>query len=400
VRAIVFDVSDTLVGPHGLVDGVPELWDFCAQHAIKRFVAATHPSDIGRLHAHGIWEDGGFAGRDRGVTINKGSTEFVTRPAREAGVALSDIIYVGDNDKTDARTAANARVPYFRATWAHPHGQAGKYGIPVSSVRALMDYISLYLLKQRLWYWGTSGHDARGRPFSYRAVADCLSINATWAQSHFAVIATSVLKDKDNTSPYRRYLPFFQHQLLSSLYLANWAQESDLWAVVPGHTTTSHVHPVLSPLVKEASTLSRHRPAELLVRHATVPSSREEKNRRQIPRFDKHVRSIHLNPDYKGILQGKRILLADDFITDGKTSEWCRNLLLAGGAGDVLCVAVGKFPTNSFGIWAPRPGVSFDPFIPVTLSDDDFERTWASQDKDASAQAELLVAFDMFEKTL
>jgi len=400
LRAIVFDVSDTLVGPNGLVDGVPELWDFCAQCGIKRFVAATHRSDIGQLHAHGIWEDGGFAGRDPGVSINKGSTEFITRPAREANVPLSDIIYVGDNDKTDARTAANAKVPYFRAMWARPHGQTGQYGIPMASVRALIDYISLYLLKEHSWYWSALGHDAHGRPFNYRAVADCLSINAPAAQAHFATIATNVLKDKDNRSPYRRYLPFFQHQLLASLYLANWAQESDLWAVVPGHTTSSQIHPVLSPFVKEASILSRGRPVELLVRHVTVPSSREEKNRKLIPRFDKHVRSIYLNPDYKRTLPGKRVLLADDFTTDGKTSEWCRNLLLAGGARDVLCVAVGKFPTSQLGIWTPRSGVSFDPFAPISLSDTDFDRIWVSQNKDTNAQSELLAAFDKFENAL
>ena len=109
---------------------------------------------------------------------------------------------------------------------------------------------------------------------------------------------------------------------------------------------------------------------------------------------------MRLNPIYQDKIADKRILVMDDFITDGYSGEWARTLLLEAGASEVICVGVGKFPRRGqqpFMVQSPRPGVHIDPFGAAHLGTEDFDTVAAAESKTATAQSELLQSFAAFQ---
>jgi ComF family protein len=68
---------------------------------------------------------------------------------------------------------------------------------------------------------------------------------------------------------------------------------------------------------------------DILVRHKRTPSMRglDHKRRRQAV-----GNAFALHPKYKGKLKGRRIILIDDVLTTGATSDGCVAMLKRGGA--------------------------------------------------------------------
>ncbi len=399
IRAIIFDVSGTLLGPSGPVAGIADLWAFCETHDIACILAANEPIHIAMLHAAGYY--GKIEHTPATLRIPKPSTLYVTEPLRQLGIQPSEAIYVGNSDKTDAYCAANAKVLYIRAGWAPKPGQ--QYGIALASVRELLHFIDLYLLKSTPWYWTTSGTDTAGRRYSYQAVAECRSIHTSPLQEVLTEAATHVLKVDTSYNPAAaaRYLPFFQSHLLASLYLSGLAQRAQVWAVMPGHLVRAQEHTVLTPFVAQASIQTRGRPAPLLMRHTDAPSSREERNTVGQAQFVTQVRTVQLSARDRDQVVGKRVLVLDDFITDGYSGEWARTLLLAAGASEVMCAAVGKFPRKngqSFAVQVPRPETLITPFQPSALTANDFAALPVGERRTAAAQSDLLRSFTLFQQ--
>ena len=64
-------------------------------------------------------------------------------------------------------------------------------------------------------------------------------------------------------------------------------------------------------------------------------------------------------------IEGKSILVIDDFTTAAYSFECARNLLLEAGAAEVVSVALGKYRLQQC-TEAPRPGYHWDAFQPKT----------------------------------
>jgi FMN phosphatase YigB (HAD superfamily) len=104
LRAIVFDVSGTLLGSTGPIAGVADLWTFCAAHDIKLILAANDATDIARLHSFGYYGDQENSPATLG--IRKPSPLYVSSPLHALGLRPEEAIYVGDSDGTNAYCAA------------------------------------------------------------------------------------------------------------------------------------------------------------------------------------------------------------------------------------------------------------------------------------------------------
>ncbi len=392
IRGVVLDVSETLLDSRGMpVPGLDDFWLFLRERQIRIIVASNQRSEVNRLLQLGYKPDA--VALPDNIGNRKPSGAFVTVPAERLELRLSELIYVGDNDKTDAICASWAGIPYLRANWADPKGKSyigpnGKYGIGLGSLSGVSRYIQIFLLKETPWFGSSDGKDSSGRPFRYRAMVDCRNFNPQ--QSVLKDAAVSVLKDgalQDN--------PFFLHHLLASLHLSGIASQLDYWTTYPSSTGGSQGHPVLSSFLGDVSPQFRDKHSSLLVRHEEAPSSRRVRKSGGSPKFDTQVRTVCLNRDHHDKLINKQVLLVDDFTTDTYAFEWARNLLLSAGAKEVTCVAVGKFG-GGFNIISPTGDATFDPFQPVRLSDGDFDYAWVPVGRQEPANVELQASYNLF----
>ena len=100
---------------------------------------------------------------------------------------------------------------------------------------------------------------------------------------------------------------------------------------------------------------------DLLDRHRHAEHSRDAWARGgRIGAIRNQTETLRVNPAYRGEIPGKRILVVDDFLTRGYSTEVARNLLLTAGATEVLVATVGKFPVPLNVVSAPVG--SWDPF--------------------------------------
>src|SRR5579859_53163 len=74
------------------------------------------------------------------VGLSKPSPEFVHTIQGMAGVQLNEIVYVGDDDKTDALCAINAHVLPLTAQYSTAM-KPREYGLPIAEPKALADYL-------------------------------------------------------------------------------------------------------------------------------------------------------------------------------------------------------------------------------------------------------------------
>ncbi len=255
IRGIVVDVSGTLLTDRGPVDGLTEFWAACKDQGLKIIVASNKPEEVRRLRELGF--KGDFEATPGSVKARKPSPKFVAIPADVLGLKVSDLVYLGDDDLTDAVCASHAKIPYLRATWANP---TGRYGIAIDNLTSATRFISLYFTKEHPWFWMADGRDSAGRAFTYRAIVDCRTINVDQARIKSA--AVRVLKDRTDV----HLRPFFNNHLLTSLYLGGLVDNLDLWTTYPGHDQGSTGHTVLAPFLQDVSSQFRDSYLPLLVR--------------------------------------------------------------------------------------------------------------------------------------
>jgi hypothetical protein len=137
---------------------------------------------------------------------------------------------------------------------------------------------------------------------------------------------------------------------MTSLYLEGLIRPNSLFAVYPS-SKPGKISPLLKEFLKPASRLFHGYFKEDLLVRATqaVDSSLEKANARRenrrpnIPDTNQ-TNTVHINPAYRRTLQGRPVIVFDDFTTTGQSLEWARNLLYSAGASQVILLTIGKYP--------------------------------------------------------
>ena len=386
IRGIVIDVSETLIHDGQLVPEAQRFWEGCRLLGLKIIVAATHQSDADRLKQLGL--EGDVVASRESLKVNKPSPKYITVPAESLGLKMRELVYIGDS-QNDAFCAARAKIPFLRADWAAPDHT---YGIPMPDIRTAGRFIHIYLTKAEPWFWSIDRLDNCGRPYRYRTMID----GRTRVNGNGQVVLAARELLKNGVQTYRWF--FFYH-LIASLHLSGLLEEVDYWTTYPssarGSTGHSGIAEAISPLAK----LFHDTYQPLLLRHTQVRKSHELKAQGIETRFDMQVGSVMLNPAFTKPLAGKRVLVLDDFSTEGYSFEWARNALYNRGATSVICVAIGKFGTSIL-LETPRAGVTYDASARVALTDDDFEpEAYESYGgRIESAAEELRTSFDLYRR--
>jgi len=90
-------------------------------------------------------------------------------------------------------------------------------------------------------------------------------------------------------------------------------------------------------------------------------------------------------------MNGKTILLLDDFLTRGVTAGVGRQLLLAAGATETVVVAIGKYGPRTH-LLAPPAGVTWNPIGPAPFAGADCRTMEVNQDFDQVALDEFVAS--------
>ncbi len=170
--------------------------------------------------------------------------------------------------------------------------------------------------------------------------------------------------------------------LLCSAYLDGTLPGGrDTWFCVYPSSTPGRVSPQLAEYLERAKVVvGAFYKGDLLQRVVQAPDTSIErwKASKGRPAADISIatqaQTVRVNPDYRGKISGKTVVVFDDFTTTGMSLDWARTLLTTAGAAQVIVLTVGKYP-KPHTYYTPNPDVSIDPFTTNPLTFADFTTT-------------------------
>lgn len=287
--------------------------------------------------------------------IVKPNPNFVYKVRDLTRVQLNEIIYIGDNDRTDIYCAINAGVLPIAARYSNSEM---KYGLPFDSPKDLKNYLLTFAMQEAPYFgWRYSGScldtdtdiDVRALIGDHGGLTNILE--DVLKHQRDVRIGSSIIRVRD--------LLFYY--FVSQCYLSGLINDIDLVTFYPGHQTNS-LNPTLEQYSRKISKIFRDRfEPNLILRHQNALESKKQGAGRNI--FEQ-FRTVQINPACKEKIVNKRILVLDDFTTHGYSLETARRMLSKAGAGHVVCLAIAKFRQRHSVTTISK---SWNPFMPCTL---------------------------------
>jgi hypothetical protein len=151
---------------------------------------------------------------------------------------------------------------------------------------------------------------------------------------------------------------------ISSLMLEGGVPPNPRFVVYPSHTPGKLTGPLAEYLEPLSKTFHGFYRDDLLVR---VSEARDTSLARAYGdqgapvSIEDQMKTVCIAEAYRNRLQGRHVIVFDDFTTTGASLEWARNLLLAAGAEGVTLMTVGKYGTR-YEAHVPKTGIDIDPF--------------------------------------
>lgn len=276
------------------------------------------------------------------IPIHRRGSPLVIETIMKTQPSFNDrgkIFILASND-ADFRTAANSKVLLLGAGYSaknNPGSSAFKYGIQVSSIAGLTQFFSRFSNINSPWYFkfdlGTTCTIyalINANTFGFSRSGDAFDISDKFQQC----IKQGKVTYRDN---------FATYFLMSVYQIVNTVENVDIWAIYPSSSSSNNSD--LEHFKDLARTAFNKRAKEpLFIRHAVAPKRHKStKSNRIADGCDSQFSTMHINPYYKGKLEGKTICVIDDFTTFGSSSESTRILLEAAGVARVIFIALGKF---------------------------------------------------------
>lgn len=369
LQAVVFDYKAVfLTGRHTALPGIADLLRWLETNEVNWVLLTNDPFDANHacdaaglprpaLHLDRAQIPGGK---------NRGSGVWLETVSAHLDVPLNALLMIGTTE-WDWRTGINAGVMYVHARWADSISSGSKvtaYGADVPD--DIREFIEDHLLEQPSWAFGI---DNPARSFRLRSLLlpDAQFPRNSGATFKLQNIFTYGQTIKIGSADAREVLML---HLLASAYL-----DGDLgraWFCVYPSSTPGKVSEQIGGFLTEAKVLvGSYYKGDLLERaRPGRDTSLVRYNGGQVTIADQ-AQTVRINPAYKDKLNGKTIIVFDDFTTAGMSLEWARNLLLRAGAGKVIALTVGKY-RQPYTFYDLRPGISLDPYNVTHLAAEDF----------------------------
>jgi hypothetical protein len=277
-----------------------------------------------------------------GKPYGKPSPLFIRKIQELSGVEPREIVYLGDDDKTDTFCAINACVLPFVALYSSSGNQM-EYGIPITQPKAFIDYLSSYAKQDEPYF----GWICESPCIDTGTLVDVRALFGEHGEMGLTRPLESLLKDHIEVRIGRNNVllgTILFHYLVSQTYLSGLIQEIDCVTVYPGHEafTTNPILEQFSSILKQC--FRQRFLSDLIIRHTDAKKSQWTPGAHRD--IYEQFRTIKINPEHNRKIKDKSILVLDDFTTSGSSLETARRMLLAAGASKVIGLAMAKFRTD------------------------------------------------------
>lgn len=357
IEAAILDLDGTTIAPDGsVVQGMNEVIGRLHELEVQVVIFSNRPKREGLVKIQSLTASPDLFVTKQQTKVSKGSPKWIQYVCDTLGIEPNKLIYLGDHE-LDMRTAVNSKVVYLNAQWSNP---SFPYGIQLSSPALLPTIIEHFFLKTALWHWRLDTVDAAKRPVVAKSMID--GDAAGISELRYKLLGWTKYGISSPVGPFPLSM-FVMLHLLASIYLDGLYEYADWWTTYPG--SSGGVNPAMQDFLNSVAKMFHDRfIPDLLIRHAQAKDSGETRANGGSVDFINQVSTVRLNDDHS--VEGKKILLVDDFITEGHSIEWARNLLLQAGAASVVNVSIAKYGPR-FWSEACKSGSEFDPFSPVHL---------------------------------
>lgn len=372
VKAVIIDISETLIDRENLpVKGTLNMIATLQSNGIQVFLVSNPRNGLRLDELYGL--PAGSLLSSFSVGGKKGTGKFVEHVKAVLAISETEILYLGDGN-TDMWEATNSNVFLLNAEWSQSPTRM-QYGYPFPSPARAARGIVKWFGKEHPWYFSVDGEDGNARRYIYRSLLDPDESRITGVQD-LLKRDIDIEPTTTNGKSIDKISKHLSGHLLASLYLDQRLQKDanskqPIIALYPGHDGAQN--PALSRLLNLGSKIFRTSfLPDLIIRHRPAIKSAFARHKNQVVDINNQLQTIHLNPEYRSKLNGKRVIVIDDFTTRGFGFETARNLLYNAGASEVISVSVGKYGART-NIFTLRSGIVFDSFAPLDLTDSDFE---------------------------
>jgi hypothetical protein len=268
------------------------------------------------------------------------------------GAALGETILVGSKQE-DMLAGVNNGLLLVRPAW---YGDDMEYGFRVGSISQLARFCEVFALRQHPIYWSIDSGNLQVRsmgPFS----------------TYFEEFAEYGTNAKQVAKENKGNPEFWFFAVVSTLYFSGIVHGVDFICPFPGHNpaATGGIRKLLDAVMSQFGKCFR-KPylPNLIVRH--TQSQKSQYLRPEQKSFRNHLNTIYLSqrprhydraepPKAMLSLRSKRVLVVDDFVTNGRSLDTARAYIEAAGGTAVLFSWL-KTVNTSFHHMRPDPTLS------------------------------------------
>ncbi len=358
IEALVCDASGTLLDARlnpqlGVINMLARLTAL----GVRVVVAANHTEGETRRqlqHAGLLAFVDHIIAREH-VSKDKGSPVWVDKFQELTGLQANQFFYLG-NSLYDMITATRGPMVYAHSAWsgAAPY----RYGLVAPTPGWVAAVIQHIFRKHHNWYWTMRGTDPSGRDLHAVTMIDA---NGAGGDQHLRRALLDLLKeDQDSTLGPINLKEFVMLHMLASLNNDGAFADAQLWVTYPGHL--GGPNHIMGDFLAVAAKLARNKyKPDLLYRHSHAERSNAAfRHDGIVGALRNQLETMCVGADFRKTLRDKRVLLLDNFLTWGSTTETGRNLLLTAGAATVKVACVGKYGARMYAVGAPAE--AWDPF--------------------------------------
>jgi hypothetical protein len=248
--------------------------------------------------------------------------EAVERVLAQKGWNPEEVALVG-NSKSDMLSAKHGKVLFLNAEWFTP---GVNYGLKFASIREIGRFVDLFCLREHFWH--------------FMIDTPSLHVYALSPYSTFKEEFATYSEDaRESLKRGGRHIDFWTKYLCSSIYFTGVNRGISYVAPYPGHLAGAG-SPLLDDLLFQVATCFgvSYLP-DLIIRHTDAPKSQYDRagadHLRQLNTIRlnrtplRYGATAFKNPPLR---RGKRVLVVDDFCTEGKSFEAARLYIEQTGA--------------------------------------------------------------------
>lgn len=364
IKALISDLDGTLISPDGnLVPGCAEALTEIKRLGLHLVVISNSSHRIVDNKVGLLPYAPDLVLTPSDIGIRKGSPRWLDAVCGFFKIERNETVLMGDG-QFDMFTAANSKVIFFNAEWSNP---GYKYGIPVRTPAMLSPLIENFLMKKDLWYWEVNDFDDNGNEIVAKALIGKRDIGIPGFKTN---LFDFTKRGIDRDIGFISMSEFIIYHLLGSLYLGGTYSQIDTLVIAPGHTGGHNI--IMDQSMHRFARLFKDNfGPDILHRHTASKKLAFARAAGRVTTFQDQIQTVCLNCDAKTakkMIVNKTILVVDDFITQGFTTDWARHLFLNAGATKVMTITVGAFH-DALDIQTITGEGKWDSFKPVSINE-------------------------------